>query len=76
MGYWTYRQKTLLARAAGLSASYLSDVLHRRKGVSWARAKVLEESSRDILGYEIPARAWMENRTTHHPAFCGSVDNS
>lgn len=67
--FWITGQKGALAEAAGLSPSHLSDILHRRRGVSLTRARKLEDASEDVLGYAIPAIAWLDNRNTSHPAF-------
>ena len=69
MDYWKRGQRAEVARAAGISRFNLSDILHRRKGVSPARAIKLEEASEAILGEAIPRIAWVYNRTTKHPAF-------
>jgi transcriptional regulator with XRE-family HTH domain len=58
----------MLCRETGISASHMSDILHRRRGVSKERAEALEAAC-DRLGWEVPFRAWLFSRTTDHPAF-------
>jgi len=68
--WWDRGDRIDLARRVGISASYLSDILHRRRRVSWNMAKRLEEAA-ELLGYDVPATAWIEAERTRHPAFFG-----
>lgn len=62
-------QAKILAEAAGLRVAYLSDILHRRRGVGFHLAKRLEKASDEVLGMYIPATVWLHNKTSTHPIF-------
>ena len=72
-GYWQKGEMQTLATAAGIPLNNLSDILHRRRGVSWSRALLLEQLTLDIFGhdYRVDCRDWAGNRTSRHPAFFG-----
>jgi hypothetical protein len=70
--FWKYREKTRLSEATGIPRQQLSDILHRRRGCSPARAKVLADATRIHLGKIISWQCWLFNRSTEHPAFYGS----
>jgi hypothetical protein len=67
--FWKKGQKSALAKAAGIPLAHLSNILHRDRGVSPKRARLLEEKSAEILGWAIPWTEWVCNDTTTHPAF-------
>ena len=67
--YWKRGEKALLARKSGLSPSHLSDILHKRKGVSPTRALQLERLCKRHFKKTIPFKAWVFNKTSNHAAF-------
>jgi DNA-binding transcriptional regulator YdaS (Cro superfamily) len=69
MKYWKHGQKKALAQMAGVSQSYLSDVLNRRKAVSYGRACYLEKQCKVLGMPDLTALVWLENMSTRHPAF-------
>ena len=69
MSFWKEGQKQKLAKATGIPFPHLSEILHRRRGVSGKRAKMLELVSGKILGHPIPLLDWLFNKETTHPAF-------
>ena len=71
--FWKHRERARLADLAGVSNSYLSDILHRKRGVSQRKARTLEAASREALGDArvITWGTWMCNKTTAHVAFFG-----
>jgi len=72
VSFWKRGQRAKVAALAGISQSTLSDILHRRRGVSGPRAMALSEASEG----EVPVMAWFLNRYTKHPAFFGDpVEN-
>jgi len=75
MGFWHRGQRSEIADRAGISRAQFSEILHRKRRVSYRRAKLLEDVSGQVLGYPIPCVEWLENETTAHPAFMGEGDN-
>lgn len=69
--FWKHGQQTEIAMLAHISTAHLSDILHRRRGVSVERARRLERTSGKILGTRIPWEVWVTNKFTKHPAFMG-----
>ena len=69
--YWKHGQQAEIAVLAHVSAAHLSDILHRRRGVSVERAHRLEDASRKVLAVRIPWEVWINNKITEHPAFVG-----
>lgn len=70
MDYWERGEKAQLAKSAGISSCYLSDILAGRRKISLAVAKLLEEKAREVLDKDIPWTAWIQNDITDHEAFC------
>jgi len=70
MTYWKHGQKTEVAELAGVSRSYLSEVLGRKRNTSLKQAKRLEAAafSASVL---IPWDHWLQAKATTHPAFTG-----
>lgn len=66
--FWKRGQKIAFARAAGVSRSYFSDVIHKRKSVGLKRALAFEALSVKITYKKIGWKHWY-NETTKHPAF-------
>lgn len=76
MAFWLRGDKQKLAEHADISASNLSDILHRRRGVGRDRAWTLEAASRKVHGDSyVPWGDWINNRSTTHPAFQGPPKN-
>jgi len=71
--FWKHGQQADIATQAHITASHLSDILHRRRGVSVERAKRLEKVSGKVLGTKIPWEIWVQNKITQHPAFIGEA---
>ena len=69
--FWRDNDKTMLADALDIPLSNLSEILHRKRGVSRDRARELEKASQKVLGFIIPWTEWISNQTTTHPAFYG-----
>lgn len=69
--FWKHGQQAEIALQAHISPTHLSDILHRRRGVSVERAHRLEAASEKILGLRIPWEIWACNYKTNHPAFVG-----
>ena len=71
---WRRGEQAALAREAGISPQHVNDILHRRRGVSYSRARVLRDASARVLGRrnEIPVLEWLLNRISEHPAFYGT----
>lgn len=67
--FWERGKLSELAEASGLSPSTISDIIHRRRPVGRVRALILEKASEQVLGYPIPVKDWLTNKTTKHPAF-------
>lgn len=70
-GYWKHGQRRRIAELADISDAHLSDVLHRRRGVSLDVAKRLEAASGEVLGVRIPWETWMCNKQSNHPCLEG-----
>jgi len=70
MAYWDRNKRSELAEEAGISRKDLSEILHRKRGVSVRRAIMLSDAA-EVLGLDIPLLDWLKNRTTKHPAFLG-----
>lgn len=62
--YWKRGERAQVAKEAAVSLSYLSDVLYRRRTVSYPTAVRLE------LASKIPHEVWLGSLSTNHPAFC------
>lgn len=62
----------MLAEIAGISSGNLSEILHRKRGVSPGHAHLLHTAS-VRLGREVPWNEWIQNRTSQHKAFFGKV---
>ncbi len=73
--WWSYKDKKLFADTAGINQTLLSNILHRKIGVSTKRAKVYESICLDVLGKTIPWTAWACNRDTKHPGFYGEPND-
>ena len=71
--FWQQGEKIAFARFVGISKTYLSDILHRRRGVSPKRAAQFAMASKIVLGEdkEIHWKEWLFNRASTHPAFYG-----
>lgn len=73
--FWGRGQRHKLAKRTGIPFPHLSDILHRRRGVSKERAKFLEKECKKIK-LDISFEAWLFSRTTKHAAFFGKPINS
>jgi len=73
--FWKHGQQAEVALQARISSQHLSDILHRRRGVSVERAQRLEKASRKVLGVRIPWEIWICNKQSNHPAFVGDPVN-
>lgn len=62
---WPFGSQVHLAAQLRIRPAQLSDILHRRIGVSTRRARQLER----ITG--IPALEWLTSKYSKHPAFYG-----
>jgi len=60
-----------IARIAGISESYLSMILARRRQPSGLLAVRLYNASRQVLGAPIPFMDWLFNDSTSNPIFRG-----
>lgn len=70
--FWQRGQMARVAEEAGVSYSYLSDVLHRRRSVGKEKAIELAEASSRVLGYALISwEEWLFSTTSNHPAFFG-----
>lgn len=71
--YWPHGTIAEFARRAEIDPANLSNILHRRAGLSVARAKEFEKISAAVLGEakRIPWPAWADNRAVRHAAFAG-----
>lgn len=65
-----YGMQIKLAKKIGVSTQYMSDIITRRRRVSYKRAKALEGASKDI-GIEVSWQDWIENATSDNPIFKG-----
>lgn len=65
--YWKTKQRSEIAARAGIPRSNLSDILHRRRGVSLDLAHKLEAATDG----NIPWTTWIKNKSTQHPGFFG-----
>jgi hypothetical protein len=59
--FWNYGEKAKVARAAGIPAPALSDILSGVRGCGLGRARRLEAATALVLGKSrmIPAAAWI-----------------
>ena len=62
---------TQISKLTEITMPQLSQILHRKRGVSAERALILEQASLDVLPTAIPMYAWLFNKGTRHPAFFG-----
>ena len=69
--YWKPKIRAELAEIAGISQSNLSEILHRKRGVSFDRADFLAQICEEYFSLNIPLLAWLKNKTTKHKAFYG-----
>lgn len=69
--FWKEGQKALFARMTGVSLSCMSDILHRRRGLSPERALEFEDKGKLLLDPAPSYKDWMLNRYSKHPAFFG-----
>jgi hypothetical protein len=71
--WWRHGEITALSKACCIGGNNLSEILHRKRGVSVARAKLLEEKSEELMGPERAIRwdIWIQYNNTRHPAFFG-----
>jgi transcriptional regulator with XRE-family HTH domain len=60
-----------IAKRAGISQQFLSNILNRRRHANEATAKKLERASSDVLGKRIRADEWQDAENSPHPAFVG-----
>ena len=69
--FWQRGEMAALAKAAGISQQQLSEILHRKRGVSMGRALWLAECTHSLWGSDwyIEPSAWAFNKHTKHPAF-------
>ena len=68
----TYGDASNLAKLSGMKRQHIYEILHRKRGVSMERAKLLEQVAHK-LGISIPWHAFLMNKTTGHPAFKGKT---
>jgi len=69
--YWKHGELSKLAHRAGVSNSYLSDILHRRINVSVASARKFSYMAFTYTAKDIAVMEWLDSKTTRHPAFFG-----
>lgn len=69
--FWKRGEMAQLAELADMRLSNLSAVLHRSRGVSPAKAKVLACMCMSRLGREVEWHHWVNSKSTLHPAFFG-----
>jgi len=74
--FWCHGEKKRIADLLRIHPVSLTEVLHRKRGVSIGRAKLLERASKVVLGHAIPFNDWLLNSTTTHPAFYGHPHNT
>jgi hypothetical protein len=67
--YWSRGELTQLSEETGISPQQISDIIHRRRQVSFRRAVALQNACEN-LGKKIPWTHWIANQTSSHPAFC------
>lgn len=65
---WLWGEKRKLARAVGISDSYLGDILHGRQGAPPSLAKRLESEARN-LGKTIHRIDWIYPNESTNPLF-------
>lgn len=70
--FWKPGQRAQIAKHAGIKLQHLSEILHRKRGVSQMRSVQLQKASSIVLGERmIPWTEWVCNKVTAHPAFFG-----
>ena len=67
--YWKRGEITRLSIEAKINKTTLSNILHRRVGVSKNRAFMLESLCRELFDKDISWREWMFNASSEHEAF-------
>ena len=67
--FWKYGQIKTLATLSGLSQKYLSDIINRRRKVSYGRALILEKHSKELGLNSLTVMVWLNSMTINHPAF-------
>lgn len=67
--FWKHGQILKLAELAEIKQTNLSEILHRKRGVSKYRAILLEKTSKKVLGFSIPFYDWIFNKVSNHPCF-------
>ena len=73
--FWQRGELTKLAVLVGIRLNHLSEILHRKRGVSVTRALALERASKKVLGYPVPWSEWLLNKDSSHPAFYGNPNH-
>jgi hypothetical protein len=63
---WKRGDRRAIAKVAGITEAYLSEILHRKKCASIKVAKALEEAMRE-KGYAFMASDAIYSRTTRNP---------
>jgi len=69
--YWRPGERVKLSQYTNISVQHLSDILHRRRGVSKERAILLEAACKKLFKQKILFRDWLFNLYSDHPAFFG-----
>jgi hypothetical protein len=69
--FWTWGQRSELARLARIRSHHLAEILDQRskRTISFAMARRLEAASAIVLDKPIDVITWLEHKTTKHPAF-------
>lgn len=69
--YWKRGEMAKLARALRMKPPNLSEILHRKRGVSKHKAITLAARAEVFVGKKIHVTEWLFNDTTKHSAFFG-----
>jgi len=69
--YWKYGDQTKMAKHADISASYMSDILHRRRSPGKELAQNLSYALQNTKPDYVPVETWLFNKQSRHPAFFG-----
>ena len=73
--FWNYRQQRRVSEITEITPSHINDIFHRRRKVSYDRAKLLSDAVKEITNRRIPIDTFMNSFTTTHAAFFGDPKN-
>ena len=65
-----YGSQIKIAKKLGVSRQYMSDLINRRRRVSYERAKILEAACAEV-GMAVSWQDWIENHISTNPIFNG-----